>query len=86
MSEQLGLALANLRLREKLRVEAMKDGLTGLFNRRFLEISLEREFARAERHDSNVAVAMLDVDRFKRFNDAHGHGAGDARYARSVRC
>lgn len=77
MSEQLGLALANFRLREALRVEAMEDALTGLFNRRFLEITLTREFARAERDKTNVAVVMLDVDHFKRFNDAHGHGAGD---------
>lgn len=78
MSEQLGLALANLRLRERLRIEAMQDALTGLFNRRFLEISLKREFARAERDKSQVGVAMLDVDHFKHFNDAHGHDAGDA--------
>lgn len=77
MSEQLGLVLANLRLREKLRVEAMEDSLTGLFNRRFLEISLDREFARAKREEKGVAVVMLDIDRFKRFNDTHGHGAGD---------
>lgn len=77
MSEQLGLALANLRLREKLRVEAMEDALTGLFNRRFLEISLDREFARATREKKSVALVMLDIDRFKRFNDSHGHDAGD---------
>lgn len=78
MSEQLGLALANFRLRETLRLEAMQDPLTGLFNRRFLEISLKREFARAARNNNSVAVMMLDVDHFKRFNDAHGHDAGDA--------
>jgi len=78
MSEQLGLALANLRLRETLRVEAMQDALTGLFNRRFLELSLDRELARAARDENDVAVIMLDVDHFKRFNDAHGHDAGDA--------
>lgn len=77
MSEQLGLALANLRLREQLRVEAMEDALTGLFNRRFLEISLDREFARATREKKSVALVMLDIDRFKRFNDTHGHDAGD---------
>lgn len=78
MCQQLGLALANLRLREKLRLEAIQDPLTGLFNRRFLEISLKREFSRAERENNSVAISMLDVDHFKRFNDTHGHDAGDA--------
>jgi diguanylate cyclase (GGDEF)-like protein/PAS domain S-box-containing protein len=77
MSEQLGLALANFRLRETLRFEAMQDPLTRLYNRRFLEISLKREFARAARENNSVAVMMLDVDHFKRFNDTHGHDAGD---------
>lgn len=78
ISEQLGLALANFRLRETLRLQAMQDSLTGLFNRRFLESSLTREFARAARENNSVAVMMLDVDHFKPFNDAHGHDAGDA--------
>jgi diguanylate cyclase (GGDEF)-like protein/PAS domain S-box-containing protein len=78
MSEQLGLALANLRLREELRLEAIKDSLTGLFNRRFLESSLQREFARAAREKTSVAVAMLDVDKFKSYNDKYGHETGDA--------
>jgi diguanylate cyclase (GGDEF)-like protein/PAS domain S-box-containing protein len=78
LSEQLGLALANIRLREQLRLQAMQDSLTGLFNRRFLEASLKREFARGEREKNCVAVAMLDLDHFKRYNDVHGHEAGDA--------
>ncbi|MEX2243098.1 MAG: diguanylate cyclase [Fimbriimonadaceae bacterium] len=78
LSEQLGLALANIRLREQLRLEAMQDPLTGLFNRRFLEASLKREFSRGEREKNCVAVAMLDLDHFKQYNDVHGHDAGDA--------
>lgn len=77
MSEQLGLALANFRLREALRVEAMQDVLTGLCNRRFLEVALKREFDRAARDRSSVGVMMLDVDHFKRYNDLHGHDVGD---------
>ncbi len=78
ISEQLSLALANLRLREALRDQALRDSLTGLFNRRYLEESLVREIARAEREERPLSVLMIDVDHFKRFNDANGHDAGDA--------
>lgn len=53
------------------------DALTGAFNRRFLEHYLRHELARASRHKSALAVAMVDVDRFKLLNDAYGHAAGD---------
>ena len=76
-AEHIGLALAALRLREKLRQQAIRDPLTGLFNRRYLEEPLERELERAVRRNSEVAVLMLDVDHFKAFNDSHGHQAGD---------
>jgi diguanylate cyclase (GGDEF)-like protein/PAS domain S-box-containing protein len=78
VSEQLGLALANLRLRETLRAQSVRDALTGLFNRRYLEESLVRELNRADREKGPVTVLMLDVDHFKPFNDLHGHEAGDA--------
>jgi len=77
-SEQVALALANLRLQESLRTQSIRDPLTGLFNRRYLEASLERELARAKRARHPLCVVMLDVDHFKRFNDTHGHEAGDA--------
>jgi diguanylate cyclase (GGDEF)-like protein len=77
-SEQIALALANLRLQESLRTQSIRDPLTGLFNRRYLEASLEREIARARRSRHGLCVVMLDVDHFKRFNDTHGHDAGDA--------
>ncbi|WP_187266134.1 diguanylate cyclase [Alkalisalibacterium limincola] len=77
-SEQLALALFNLRLQDQLRVQSIRDPLTGLFNRRYLEESLTRETARAQRRDGHIAVLMIDVDHFKRFNDDHGHEAGDA--------
>jgi diguanylate cyclase (GGDEF)-like protein len=76
--EQLSLALANLRLQETLRIQSVRDPLTGLFNRRYMEASLERELARARRHGHNVSVLMCDIDHFKRFNDTFGHEAGDA--------
>jgi diguanylate cyclase (GGDEF)-like protein len=77
LSEQLGLALANLRLRETLQEQLIRDPLTKLFNRRFLEESLPREFARAKREKDSIAVLMIDADHFKHFNDTHGHQAGD---------
>lgn len=78
VSEQLGLALANLTLRKQLREQSVHDIQTGLYNRRFLEESLPRELARAEREKYSVAMFMLDVDHFKKFNDSYGHEAGDA--------
>ncbi len=75
---QLGLALANLRLRETLKDQSIRDPLTNAFNRRYLEALGEKEIAQAMRFDRPLALIMLDVDHFKRFNDLHGHSAGDA--------
>jgi diguanylate cyclase (GGDEF)-like protein len=77
-AEQLSLILANLRLRETLRNQSIRDPQTGLFNRRYMVDSLDRELARAERSGKTVAVAMLDIDHFKNLNDGFGHAAGDA--------
>ena len=77
VGERLSLALANLRLREALKRQSIRDPLTGLFNRRFMEESLEREMGRAARGNEPVALVMLDIDHFKRFNDTFGHQAGD---------
>jgi diguanylate cyclase (GGDEF)-like protein len=74
---QIGLALGNLKLSEALRVQSMRDVLTGLFNRRYMEESLERELRRAVREQGPLGVIMLDVDHFKRLNDTSGHDAGD---------
>lgn len=76
-AEQVSMALANIGLRERLREEAIRDPLTGLFNRRYTREALERELRRANRHQEPVAVLMMDVDHFKRFNDTFGHQAGD---------
>jgi len=78
LAEQVSLALANLDLREQLRSQAIRDQLTGLYNRRFLEDALTRETGRSARSGEPVAVAILDVDHFKRINDTYGHEAGDA--------
>ena len=81
VTEQLSLALANLRLQETLRMQSLRDQLTGLFNRRYLDEALTREIARARRHGQPLTVAMLDIDHFKRFNDTFGHQGGDALLA-----
>jgi diguanylate cyclase (GGDEF)-like protein len=77
VSEHLSLALSNVRLRETLRHQAIRDPLTGMYNRRYMEESLERELRRAARHGTPLGVMMLDLDHFKRFNDTFGHAAGD---------
>ena len=77
MADSVVLALANLKLRISLRDQAIREPLTGLFNRRYLEETLEREFNRALRMKRSVGVIMLDLDHFKRFNDTFGHEAGD---------
>lgn len=77
VGEQFSMALANLRLRETLRNQSIRDPLTGLFNRRYTEETLDREIRRAEREQSELSVLMLDVDHFKDFNDRFGHAAGD---------
>ncbi|MBZ5696851.1 MAG: diguanylate cyclase [Acidobacteriia bacterium] len=77
VGERISLALSNLRLREVLRSQSIRDPLTGLFNRRYMEESLERELRRAARNNQSVALVMMDIDHFKRFNDTFGHQAGD---------
>jgi diguanylate cyclase (GGDEF)-like protein len=76
-AEACALALASIRLREKLADQSLRDSLTGLYNRRYAEETLERELARAKREAAALSVVMLDLDHFKRFNDEFGHDAGD---------
>lgn len=77
VSEQAALALANLQLQETLRAQSIRDPLTHLYNRRYMEASLEREVSRAKRNDQPLSVIMIDIDHFKKFNDTYGHEAGD---------
>ena len=72
-----GAAHASIELRSKLENQSIRDALTGLFNRHFMQIALDRELVRAIRHRSNLAVFMIDVDHFKQFNDRFSHAAGD---------
>ena len=78
LGEEISLALANLKLRDTLRQQSIRDPLTGLYNRRFLEEYLVHERVRATRKNRPLSVIMLDIDHFKRFNDTFGHDAGDA--------
>jgi diguanylate cyclase (GGDEF)-like protein/PAS domain S-box-containing protein len=77
VAERLSLSLANLKLREMLRAQSIRDALTGLFNRRYFEESLNRELSRAGRMHRPVSLVMIDLDHFKQFNDTFGHQAGD---------
>ena len=75
---QVGLSVANIRLREALHSQSIKDPLTGLYNRRYLTEVLERDIRRSVRAEQSLGILMLDLDHFKKFNDAYGHEAGDA--------
>ncbi len=77
VASEVALALGNLALRAELRAQSVRDPLTGLFNRRYLEETLAREIDRARRKELPLAVAMTDLDQFKRLNDSWGHEAGD---------
>ncbi|MGH8618846.1 MAG: diguanylate cyclase [Burkholderiales bacterium] len=78
MAERVALSLANIRLREHLVAQSIRDPLTGLFNRRYLEETLLMEERRARRARTPFGVVMFDLDHFKALNDRHGHEAGDA--------
>lgn len=76
-SEQVTMALVNLRLRTALRDQSIRDPLTQLYNRRYFDQTLEREISRTKRAEGAFSIVMLDVDHFKRINDRHGHDGGD---------
>lgn len=76
-AEQLSLAAANIGMQEALRRQAIRDPLTGVFNRRYMEETLEREIHRAARQKTMIGVVLLDLDHFKAYNDTLGHAAGD---------
>lgn len=78
ISEQVALALSNAQLRQILREQSIMDALTGLFNRRYMEETLQRELARATRTGAPLSLIVYDLDHFKKVNDTHGHEAGDA--------
>jgi diguanylate cyclase (GGDEF)-like protein len=77
VAKYLGLALANLKLRESIKNQSLRDPLTKLYNRRYLEESLEREIQRSERHLQPLGIILFEVDRVEYFNETFGYGAGD---------
>ena len=77
IADSMSLALANIALRDKLRSQALKDPLTGLYNRRYMEDALQRSIGLAERDNAPLSVIMIDLDHFKRLNDQYGHAKGD---------
>jgi diguanylate cyclase (GGDEF)-like protein len=78
LADNVGLGIANLKLRESTRNLSIRDPLTGLFNRRYVEEALAQEQHRTRRNNSQLAVIMIDIDHFKQFNDTYGHDGGDA--------
>jgi len=77
VSDNIAMSLANIRLRETLRLQSIRDPLTGLYNRRYMEEAFELELRRATRYDRHLGLIMMDLDNFKQFNDTYGHRAGD---------
>jgi diguanylate cyclase (GGDEF)-like protein len=77
LTDQLSLSLTTIELRERLENLALRDGLTGLYNRHFLDEILEHDLAKLRRDGKQAALLLLDIDHFKQFNDTHGHQAGD---------
>jgi len=78
ISEYLSLSIANVKLNESLSRQSIQDALSGLYNRRYMEESLQREIQRAARKRTQIGIIMADIDFFKKFNDTYGHAAGDA--------
>jgi diguanylate cyclase (GGDEF)-like protein/PAS domain S-box-containing protein len=78
VAEKVEIAVASLRLSETMRNLSLRDPLSGLYNRRFMEESMQREYTLALRDKTSVGIIMFDIDHFKHFNDTFGHEAGDA--------
>ncbi|MGH2691456.1 MAG: diguanylate cyclase [Actinomycetota bacterium] len=74
---QASVAIENVLLHQETRQLSITDGLTGVWNRRYLEMTLRKEIERAQRFGRPLSLLMLDIDRFKRVNDRHGHQRGD---------
>lgn len=81
IANQIGVALDNARLYEETKALALHDALTGLANRRLMDIFFQRSVARARRTGVKLSLIMADIDYFKKYNDSYGHAAGDVLLA-----
>jgi diguanylate cyclase (GGDEF)-like protein len=86
LGDQLAVGLSHIRDYTEKTHQALRDPLTGIYNRRVLQDALSREMLRARREDGRLALAMLDIDDFKSINDVHGHDAGDEVLRRVAAC
>ena len=77
VAEHVALAMSNFNLRQTLRIQSIRDPLTGLFNRRYMEETINREIPRATRYQRPLGIILFDIDHFKEYNDTFGHPAGD---------
>lgn len=84
LADAMSLSLSNILLRERLRTQALRDALTGLYNRRYMEDALQRYADQAHRTQSPLSLIMIDLDHFKKINDEHGHAMGDAILAEAA--
>ncbi|OVE76697.1 hypothetical protein BVX98_05285 [bacterium F11] len=78
VADYIGLAIANIKLREALRSQSIHDPVTGLYNRLYMKEALDREHRRAIRNQKPLCLLIFDIDHFKKFNDTFGHEAGDS--------
>ena len=76
-AEQISMAIANVRMRDQLHDQSVRDPLTGLFNRRHMTETLRKSISRSQQTGASLSLIAVDVDHFKKFNDTHGHDAGD---------
>ena len=76
-SEQISMAIANVRMRDQLHDQSVRDPLTGLFNRRHMTETLRKAIGTSQNTGAPLSLIAVDVDHFKKFNDNHGHDAGD---------
>ncbi|MEN9518502.1 MAG: hypothetical protein RLZZ381_1090 [Cyanobacteriota bacterium] len=77
VAQNIAMSFASLELQEQLRYQSLRDPLTRLYNRRYLEESLGKELDRAQRKQQFIGIIMIDIDHFKNFNDTYGHSVGD---------